>query len=96
MKEIAERLGKLEKGKDGGVKFFVQYLLSPLLVVMVWLLFNWQIESSKKEVQQLQLAYSMLNTLFSDDEIKTITTKRLMDEVITREDLKNAIGIMVD
>lgn len=94
--EIEDRLSKLEKSKEGRGKFYLQYLVSPLLVVLLGLSFNWQIEAGKKDAQQLQLASSMLDTLFADNELKTLATKRLMDEVLQREDLRIALGKIVD
>jgi hypothetical protein len=97
-KSLEERVADLEKGKQGRVRirFFVQYLLSPLLVLVVGLVFNWQLERSKKEIQQLQIAQSMLTTLFSEDEFKALATKRLMDEVLEDESLRREIGGIVE
>lgn len=85
-------------GKDshGIFKFFIQYLLSPLLVVAVGLVFNSQLEKKRQEIQQLQIAQSMLSTLFSEDEFKSLATKRLMDEVLTSPSLKNEISGIVE
>jgi hypothetical protein len=55
-------------------------------------LFNAQLERSKTEIQQIQVAQSMLSTLFSEDEFKALATKRLMDEVLVDEALKQEIG----
>ena len=66
------------------------------MVVVVGLMFNWQLEKDKKEIQQLQIAQTMLSTLFSEDKFKTLATKRLMDEVLESEKLKNEIGSIVE
>ncbi|MCK5310636.1 MAG: hypothetical protein KAJ62_00905 [Desulfobacteraceae bacterium] len=96
IKGLEGRIEKLEKDKQSKFRFFVQYLLSPLLVVAVGLMFNWQLEKDKKEIQQLQIAQTMLSTLFSEDKFKTLATKRLMDEVLESEKLKNEIGSIVE
>lgn len=66
--QLGDRIANLEKSKRGGLGFFVQYLLSPILVVAIGVLVNLQIEKDRKELQQLKVAQSMLTTLFSDDE----------------------------
>lgn len=96
IEELDYRIERLEKDKQNKFRFFVQYLLSPLLVVAVGLLFNWQLEKDKKEIQQLQIAQTMLASLFSEDKYKTLATKRLMDEVIESEPLKKEIGKIVE
>ncbi len=96
IEELEYRIEHLEKDKQSKFRFFVQYLLSPLLVVAVGLLFNWQLEKDKKEIQQLQIAQTMLATLFSEDKFKTLAAKRLMDEVLENEKLKKEIGNIVE
>lgn len=92
---LEERLSKLENESSGGFRFFTQYLLSPILVVVIGVIVNWQIEQDRKEVQQIKIAQSMLSTLFSDDEFKTMATKRLMDEVLQDSALKTEIGKII-
>ncbi len=94
--QIETRLSKLEKKTQGGVRFFVQYLLSPFLVVAIGVVVNWNIEQDRKEVQQIKVAQSMLSTLFSEDEFQIMATKRLMDEVLQDESLKIEIGKIVN
>lgn len=83
------------KGSHKGTRFFVQYLLSPIIVVVIGVVVNWQIEQDRKEVQQIKIAQSMLSTLFSEDEFKTMATKRLMDKVLQDDELKTEIGSIV-
>jgi len=64
VEELENRIMELEKDRRNRLRFFIQYLLSPLLVVIVGVIFNWQLEKGKKEIQQLQIAQSMLTTLF--------------------------------
>jgi len=86
----------MEKDRHSAFKFFVQYLLSPALVVVIGLIFNSQLEKKRQEIQQLQIAQSMISTLFSEDEFKSLATKRLMDEVLESESLKKEIGKIVE
>lgn len=95
-KDLEDRIENLERERQGKFRFFIQYLLSPLLVVVVGIIFNWQLEQDKKEIQQLQIAQTMLQPLFSEDKFKTLATKRLMDEVIESEKLKTEIGKIVE
>ena len=86
----------MEKDSHGVLKFFVQYLLSPVIVVVIGLMFNSHLEKKRQEIQQLQIAQSMLSTLFSEDEFKVLATKRIMDEVLESERLKQEIGQIVE
>lgn len=95
IENLEGRIELPEKDKQSKFRFFIQYLLSPLLVLLVGLLFNFQLEKEKKELQQIQIAQSMLATLFSEDKFRTMATKRLMDEVIESKALKNEINNIV-
>lgn len=77
------------------MRFFTQYILSPLLVVAIGVLVNYQIEQNRQQFQQIRIAQSMLSTLFSDDEFQTLATRRLLDEVLQDEGLKREIGDIV-
>jgi hypothetical protein len=92
---LEDRIKALEtKGRNPG-RFFVQYLLSPLLVVLAGFFFNWQLERSKRAIQQIEIAQSMLTTLFAEDEYKTLATKRLLDEVLEDPGLKEELGAII-
>lgn len=96
-RKLEERVTNLEKDKPGSKwRFFFQYLLSPILVVAIGIIFNFQIEKGRKELEQLKIAQSMLATLFSEDKYKTLATKRLMDAVLQSEALKQSIGRIVE
>lgn len=95
IKQLEDRVAKIEKQRHGRFGFFIQYLLSPILVVAIGVLVNLQIEEDRKELQQLKIAQSMLVTLFSDDEFKTLATKRLLDEVLEDDNLKVEIGNII-
>jgi len=94
--DLESRISRLEKDKENRFRFFIQYLLSPILVLAIGITFNWKLEKDKKIMNQLQIAQSMLVTLFSDDEFKSLATKRLMDEVIDNPNLKSEIGKIVE
>jgi tetratricopeptide (TPR) repeat protein len=96
IEELESRITKIERSTQNKLSFFVQYFLSPILVVVIGLIFNWQLEMDRKEIQQIEIAQSMLTTLFSDDEFKSLATKRLMDKVLDDESLKSEIGEIVE
>jgi tetratricopeptide (TPR) repeat protein len=96
LEDLDKRISDLEKSSRGRAKFFAQYFLSPILVVVIGLVFNYQLEQDRKNIQQIEIAQSMITTLFSEDEFKTLATKRLMDEVIENDDLKSEIGRIVE
>ncbi len=94
---LRERLDALEKAGESRWRFFVQYLLSPLLVVVIGLVFNWQLEMGRKATQQLEIAQSMLGSLFSDDEFRSLATQRLLNQLLEDEVLKRELdGIVSD
>jgi hypothetical protein len=78
--ELADRISKLEK--EGKLKFFVQYLLSPLLIISVGTFINWRIEQGKAEAQRLELAQKMITTMFSGNADQAFATERLLTKVV--------------
>ena len=81
--ELEVRLHKLES--QSSLKFFVQYLLSPLLIISVGAFLNWNIERNKTENQRVELAQKMIPTLFSDKPQEAIATEKLMRKILDKE-----------
>jgi len=102
VKDIEARLTKLEESNQNKIRFFIQYLLSPLLVLIIGFILNSQIEREKRvletkrtKIQQLELAQNMLPKLFSDDEHIGFATERLMEKVLEDQSLKDEITQLV-
>jgi hypothetical protein len=85
--ELEGRISKLEK--QGTLKFFVQYLLSPILIICVGALINYQIEKGKAEAQRLDLAQKMIATMFSGNADEAFATERLMTKVVDEQYAKD-------
>jgi hypothetical protein len=78
--ELEGRVSKLEK--QSTMKFFVQYLLSPILIICLGAFINWQIEKGKAEAQRLDLAQKMIATMFSGNADEAFATERLLTKVV--------------
>jgi tetratricopeptide (TPR) repeat protein len=95
IRELERRLSGIEEESRKGIRFFVQYLLSPIMVVAIGLMVNLKIEQDRKELQEVKIVQSMLSTLFSDDEFKIMATRRLMDKVLQDKALKIELGSII-
>jgi hypothetical protein len=78
------------------MKFFLQYLASPLAVVALGAFFTQIINREQREFEELQVAHAMLPALFSTDKYQALATKRLLDEVITDGRLRVSLGEIVE
>lgn len=85
--ELEARLAKLEK--QGASRFFVQYLLSPLLVLAVGAVINYrveqnkgEIEKAKSDIQRIDLAQKMIPILFAGNPDQAFATQRLLEKVL--------------
>ncbi|MCP5107594.1 MAG: hypothetical protein GY950_29670 [bacterium] len=83
IKKIEKRLEKLEK--QSFARFFIQYIFSPLLLIIIGALLNWQLEHKKSEIQKLQLAQEMVSTLFTVDAHRAFITQKLINKVLDKE-----------
>jgi hypothetical protein len=88
---ISETVEKLQRERDGFWRFALQYLISPLLVVVLGFVFSWRIEELKQAVEQSSLsvkqaeaAQKMLNELFSDNPERTLIADRLMHKIVEK------------
>ena len=93
IEDLQKRIQDLEDEKLGPFQFFIKYILSPLLVVIVGFVLSWKIENGRKEIQKIQVAHSMLPSLFSEDHNINVTlaTQRLWEKVLDDDNLKEAI-----
>ena len=85
--ELEVRIAKLEK--QGAARFFVQYLLSPLLVLAVGAIMNYRVESNKadiekakSDIQRIELAQKMIPILFAGNPDQAFATQRLMEKIL--------------
>ena len=85
--KLEARVSKLEK--QSASRFFIQYLLSPLLVLALGALLNYRVEQSKEEIeiaksniQRIDLAQKMIPILFAGNPDQAFATQRLMEKVL--------------
>ncbi len=94
---VVQRVDKLEarmtllegREKQSAFQFFVQYLLSPVLLVALGAIMNWRvekakadIESKKAETERIDIAQKMIPTLFGGKPEQAFATERLMSKVV--------------
>lgn len=77
---IEKRLSKLEN--QSSLKFFVQYLLSPILLVSIGTFINWRIEANKAESNRVDVAQKMIPTLFAGNPDQAFATERLLAKIV--------------
>jgi len=87
---LESRVSKLEK--QSASRFFVQYLLSPLLVLIVGAIMNYrveqnrgEIEKAKSDIQRIDLAQKMIPILFAGNPEQAFATQRLLEKVVDPE-----------
>jgi hypothetical protein len=90
--DLEKRLSKLENVSGG--KFFVQYLLSPLLIICIGTFVNWRIEQGRSETQRIDLAQKMVTSLFSGNPDQAFALERLMARIVDK-DLADEIRVTV-
>jgi hypothetical protein len=80
VEDLDKRLSKLEK--ESAFRFFVQYLLSPLLIVVFGTFMNWEIERLRSDVSRLDVAQKMVANLFTGNADQAFATERLMAKLV--------------
>ena len=87
--ELDDRVGKLEKHGRGRARFFFQYLLFPVLIVLIGFWFNLRLERAKQEfkhveleLKRIQAAHQMLNELFSGTPERAFIAERLITKIV--------------
>ena len=91
---IEKRLSKLEN--QSSLKFFVQYLLSPILLVSIGTFINWRIEGQKAESNRVDVAQKMIPTLFGGNPDQAFATERLLAKIVDPESAKDLHVIVVN
>jgi len=80
LKELEERVTKIEK--TNGLRFYVQTLLAPVLIVLIGTIINWKIERNKAENQRIELAQKMIPLMFDGKPEQALAAQRLLDKVV--------------
>jgi len=81
--QLEKRIGKLERSSV--IRFSVQYLLSPILVLALGFYFNLQLETTKSKIERVGIAHEIINTALGGDYEKSFITLRLVDVVLDPE-----------
>jgi hypothetical protein len=92
IEELDQRIQKLEQNKGKFSNLFLQYLLSPLLLLLIGFFLNARIEDAKQKLQSAELelkrigaAQEMLKELFSGTPARAFIAERLLTKVIDKE-----------
>jgi len=91
--ELEARIAKLES--QGKIKFFVQYLLSPILILLIGGLLNFTVERGKSESNRIDIAQKMIPPLFAGNSDQAFATERLLARVLdanTAHDLHEIVA----
>jgi hypothetical protein len=87
--ELSKKVDRLERQQHGSIHFFFQYLVSPLLLLIIGFILNQNVEQAKQSFQNLELevkrieaAQSLLNELFSDIPERAFIADRLMTKLV--------------
>lgn len=101
LEDLAGRIDKLEKQQSGRWRVFVQYLISPAILVIIGYLLNLQVEEAKQglqrievDVKRIEAAQGMLSELFSDVPERAFIADRLMGKLVD-SDLSEEISKIV-
>jgi hypothetical protein len=101
IEELSQRVENLEKQSAGRIRFFVQYLLSPLLIVVIGCIFDRQIESATQrfrelelEVKRIEATRGFMQELFSGSPQRAFVAERLIRKIV-EEQLAEEISTVV-
>lgn len=90
--DLLARIEKIESQHRQWWRFFLQYLISPIVLVLIAAYFNHNLERTKQdfqnlalEVQRLEAAQDMLSELFSDIPERAFVADRLMSQLVDDE-----------
>ncbi len=102
LQDLEMRITKLEKSKETPARFFLQYLLSPLLLVILGGLLNLQLEKAKQGFQKIELELKRIETtqkfmteLFSGNFQRALIAEKLISGIVD-EKLANEISNIVE
>ena len=89
------------KEKSGAFRFFMQYLFSPVIIIIIGFYFNVQLERTKQsfqtlelELKRIQAAQEMLQELFSGTPERAFIAERLIAQIVD-EKLREEIHKLV-
>lgn len=101
IQDLEKRIESLEKEKDSRIRFFMQYLLSPLLLLLIGGFLNFQIEKAKQGFQKIELEIKRIGTtqkfmteLFSGTPQRAFVAERLMSKLVEKEDAEEISKII--
>jgi hypothetical protein len=99
---------KIDEREQSFMRFFLQYLLGPILVAVIGTVFTWQLERAKSDFTKTELelkriegqtnkvrvAEDIIQELFSDNPYRAFVAERLM-QLVVDTNMSNAISGIV-
>ena len=102
IEELSGKIEKIEKEQRSKWRFFYQYLVAPILLLVIGFFLNQNLEKAKQEFEMLQLevkkieaAQDMLTEIFSDVPERAFIADRLMSKLLD-ENLSKEISEIVE
>lgn len=100
--DLKKRVEKLEQERQSFVRFLIQYILSPILIIAIGFYFNSELQNAKQNFQNIELelkrieaAQKMLEELFSDVPERAFIAERLITKIISDKNLNDEIQKIV-
>lgn len=89
--ELNTNAENVKKEKQSKMKIFLTYFPAPVLVVVLQLGFSWMQNQDENEIHQIEIAQSMLPSLFSDDVNVSAATNSLLKAILKNDKLENEV-----
>jgi hypothetical protein len=83
IEEMEPRIKDLEKANSR--RFLLQYLVYPLILAAMGYYFNRQIETAKLETQRIQIAQTLLPSLFQGNHAQALATEKMISRVVSKD-----------
>ncbi len=106
LQDLEKRIEKLEKGKESPTRFFLQYLLSPLPLVIIGGLLNLQLEKAKQGFQKIEIELKRIETtqkfmteLFSGNPQRALIAEKLISGIVDKnlaDEITNIVKTFYD
>lgn len=77
------------------IKFFFQYLLSPLLLLVIGFVINSSVERQKQALQKIQITEDIVKNVFDGNPHKAFTLVGLLPSLIEDKDVIDTITYKV-
>jgi hypothetical protein len=90
--ELEVRIKKLEKKQEGRWRMFVQYLLSPILLLVIGSLLTWMTNAKFEKLREIETTKEMFDELFSIDPERALIADRLVKELLNEATLAYKIS----